>query len=57
MKYKYDMYEEDRINREMCGPGYVWNETLGKCLGAGGGERAEAKERAQNAAPKAEIVE
>ena len=57
MKYRYDMEEEDRINREMCPPGHVWNQTLGRCLRVGGGERAEAKERAQKAAPKPEIVE
>ena len=54
MKYRYDIEEEDRINRQMCKPGYVWNETLGRCLRAG---RPEAKERAQKAAPKPEIVE
>ena len=57
MEYRYDMAEEERINRQMCEPGHVWNATLGRCLRAGGGERADAKERAQNAAPKAEIVE
>ena len=57
MEYQYDMAEEERINRQMCKPGHVWNATLGRCLRAGGGERADAKERAQNAAPKTEIVE
>ena len=25
----------------MCRPGYVWNQTLGRCLAAGGGETKE----------------
>ena len=25
------------IDKIMCKPGYTWNETLGRCLGAGGG--------------------
>ena len=25
----------------MCRPGYVWNDTLKKCLGAGGGGKGE----------------
>ncbi len=33
---KYDMNRQDQINKIMCKPGYQWNETLQKCLGAGG---------------------
>jgi len=33
----YDMNEQERIDRQMCKPGYTWNATLGKCLGYGGG--------------------
>ena len=54
-QYNYDMEEEDRLNRTMCGAGHVWNPTLGRCLRVGG--RAEAKERAQNAVSTPEIVE
>ena len=57
MTYRYDMEEEERLSRQMCKPGQVWNSTLGRCLGVGGGERAMAKERAQKAAAKPEIVE
>jgi hypothetical protein len=28
---------QEQINKVMCKPGYQWNETLGKCLGMGGG--------------------
>ena len=28
---------QEQINKVMCKPGYQWNETLQKCLGAGGG--------------------
>ncbi len=28
----------------MCKAGYVWNETLGKCLGAGGGGNTDLSE-------------
>ena len=28
---------QEMIDRTMCKPGYTWNETLGKCLAAGGG--------------------
>ena len=30
---------QEMIDRTMCKPGYTWNETLGKCLAAGGGGR------------------
>ena len=33
----YDMSVQEQIDRKMCKPGYTWNDTLGKCLGAGGG--------------------
>ncbi len=32
------------IDRTMCKPGYVWNETLGKCLAAGGGGNIDLSE-------------
>jgi hypothetical protein len=28
------MSEQERVDRQMCKPGYTWNETLGRCLGA-----------------------
>ena len=31
----YDMSRQEQIDRAMCKPGYTWNETLGRCLGAG----------------------
>ncbi len=34
---RYDMSRQEQIDRQMCKPGYTWNETLGKCLGAAGG--------------------
>mgnify|MGYP001412965979 CR=1 FL=1 len=37
----YDMNEQERIDRQMCKPGYTWNSTLGKCLGYGGGSANE----------------
>ncbi len=37
----YDMNEQERIDRQMCKPGYTWNATLGKCLGRGGGSDNE----------------
>ena len=51
MEHRYDMNRQAQIDRAMCKPGYTWNETLGKCLGMGGGvdKRSEAKERAQKA--------
>ena len=36
----YDMNRQAQIDRQMCKPGYTWNETLQRCLGAGGGEGA-----------------
>ena len=33
----YDMSVQEQIDRKMCKPGYTWNETLGQCLGYGGG--------------------
>ena len=33
----YDMNRQAQIDRQMCKPGYTWNETLQRCLGAGGG--------------------
>ena len=29
------------MDEHMCRPGYVWNDTLKKCLGAGGGTKGE----------------
>ncbi len=34
----YDMSRQELIDRKMCRPGYRWNQTLGRCLAAGGGE-------------------
>ena len=34
---RYDMSVQEQVDRKMCKPGYTWNETLQKCLGAGGG--------------------
>ena len=34
---RYNMSEQERVDRQMCKPGYTWNATLGKCLSAGGG--------------------
>ena len=31
------MSVQEQTDRRMCKPGYTWNETLQKCLGAGGG--------------------
>jgi len=36
---RYDMSRQEKIDRVMCKPGYTWNETLQKCLGAGGGAK------------------
>ena len=33
---QYDMNRQAQIDRQMCKPGYTWNETLQRCLGAGG---------------------
>ena len=27
------------IDEQMCRPGYVWNDTLKRCLGSGGGSK------------------
>lgn len=35
---------QEMIDRTMCKPGYVWNETLGKCLAAGGGGNIDLSE-------------
>ena len=32
----YEMSRQEKIDRMMCKPGYTWNETLQKCLGAYG---------------------
>jgi hypothetical protein len=34
---QYDMNRQAMIDKQMCKPGYTWNETLQRCLGAGGG--------------------
>ena len=34
---RYDMNRQAQIDKMMCKPGYTWNETLGRCLGYGGG--------------------
>ena len=34
---RYDSNRQSMIDKVMCKPGYTWNETLGKCLRAGGG--------------------
>ena len=39
---RYDMNRQAQIDKMMCKPGYTWNETLGKCLGMGGGTGNEA---------------
>ena len=39
---RYDMNRQAQIDKMMCKPGYTWNETLGKCLGYGGGTGNEA---------------
>ena len=33
---RYDMSRQEAIDRAMCKPGYTYNETLDKCLGAVG---------------------
>jgi len=35
---------QEMIDRTMCKPGYTWNETLGKCLAAGGGGNVDLSE-------------
>ncbi len=34
---RYDMSRQAKIDKMMCKPGYTWNETLQRCLGAYGG--------------------
>ena len=34
---QYDMNRQAQIDKQMCKPGYTWNETLQRCLGVGGG--------------------
>ena len=34
---RYDRSVQEQIDRKMCKPGYTWTETLGRCLGYGGG--------------------
>ena len=34
---RHDMNRQAQIDKMMCKPGYTWNETLGRCLGYGGG--------------------
>ena len=36
---RYNMSEQEKLDRIMCKPGYTWNKTLKKCLGGGGGLR------------------
>ena len=38
---QYDMNRQAQIDRQMCKPGYTWNETLGKCLSMGGGVKTD----------------
>jgi len=38
---RYDMNRQAQIDRQMCKPGYTWNETLQRCLGAGGGSAVD----------------
>ena len=35
-----DISQQEQIDRAMCKPGYTWNPTLKRCLGAGGGQPA-----------------
>ena len=42
---RYDMSEQERIDRAMCRPGYRWNATLGQCLGMGGGDNPKLPEQ------------
>ena len=35
---------QEMIDKTMCKPGYTWNETLGKCLAAGGGGNVDLSE-------------
>jgi len=38
---RYDMNRQAQIDKMMCKPGYTWNETLQRCLGAGGGSAVD----------------
>ena len=40
---RYDMSVQEQIDRKMCKPGYTWNETLQRCLGAAGGGSSEVE--------------
>ena len=31
------------IDEQMCRPGYVWNDTLKRCLGSGGDSKSDAE--------------
>ena len=35
------MSVQEQIDRKMCKPGYTWNETLQRCLGAAGPVESE----------------
>jgi len=35
------MNRQAQIDKMMCKPGYTWNETLQRCLGAGGGSAVD----------------
>ena len=39
---RIDMSRQAQIDKMMCKPGYTWNETLQRCLGAGGGSAIDA---------------
>ena len=39
-----DKSVQQLMDETMCRPGYVWNDTLKRCLGAGGGGEAEIPE-------------
>ena len=44
---RVDLSRQAQIDRQMCRPGYRWNPTLGRCVGAyaigDGGEKAPNK--------------
>jgi hypothetical protein len=52
----YDMNRQAQIDRQMCKPGYTWNETLQRCLGAGGGEVASDPASPQKPTPDGAIA-
>ena len=56
---KYDMNRQAAIDKVMCKPGYTWNETLGRCLGYGGGikENPASKPPAQKPLPDEAIAQ